>query len=135
MKNKPCVKPAVLFFGCLLLFSRCATGNDPVVPAEKERLQLAVVSGNGQKGLGGRALDGRLVVVLKDLQGNPVPGLRVNFQVQEGGGSLPDGFSPQTDANGEAAVRWVIGTGYNGIEAKVIDDHFKAAPAYFWAEG
>lgn len=135
MKKETCVKLSALFFGYLLLFSGCATANDPAETAEKERLQLVIVSGNGQQGVGGRALAERLIVQAKDLLGNPLPGLGLSFQVVEGGGSVPDGQSPLTGAGGEAAVGWVIGSGYNGIEVKVRSDDYRAAPVYFWAEG
>ena len=128
-------KLSVLLLGCLFFFIQCSTGSEPDAPAVKERLQLLIVSGNGQQGAGGRVLDDRLVVRAKDLLGNPLPGLGLSFQVVEGGGSLPDGSSPQTDANGEASVNWVIGSGYNGIEVKVSSDTYWAAPVYFWAEG
>ena len=135
MKKETCVKLFALFFAYLLLFSGCATENDPAEVAEKERLQLAIVSGNGQQGVGGRALTDRLVVQVKDLLGNPLSGIGLNFQVVEGGGSLPDGQSPLTGADGEAAAGWVIGSGYNGIEVKIRSDVYEAAPVYFWAEG
>jgi hypothetical protein len=53
----------------------------------------------------------------------------------EGGGSIPDGQSTVTDANGELKVSWVIGPGYNGIEVRISSDTQEAAPAYFWAQG
>jgi hypothetical protein len=133
MKKKTCLKLFVLFFGCLLFFIQCSTRNDP--DAQKERLRLAIVSGNGQQGAGGRVLDDRLVVQVKNLSGNPVSGLNLNFQVVEGGGNIPDASSPLTDANGESTVSWVIGSGYNGIEVKISNDNYKASPVYFWAEG
>lgn len=135
MHKKTCLKLSVLFFGCLLFFIQCSTGNDPDAPAEKVRLQLAIVSGNGQQGAGEKVLDKRLVVQVKDLLENPLPGLNLNFQVVEGGGSILDGSSPMTDADGEATVGWIIGSGYNGIEVKISHDNYKAPPVYFWAEG
>ena len=135
MKKYAREKLSVLLFGCLLLLVQCSTGSDPDAQAEREKLQLVIVSGNGQQGAGGRALNDRLVVRVMDLLENPVPGLRLDFQVVEGGGSITDDSSPLTDANGEAAVGWVIGSGYNGIEVQIGSDHYQASPVYFWAEG
>jgi hypothetical protein len=133
MKKKIRLKLFVLLFGSLLFFCQCSSGNDP--DRQKERLQLAIVSGNGQQGVVGRVLDDRLIVKVKNLPGNPLPGLNLNFLVVEGGGNVPDGSSSVTDANGEATVSWVIGSGYNGIEVKINNDNYKASPVYFWAEG
>jgi hypothetical protein len=135
MKKRIWAWLSVLLFGCLFLLSQCSTGSGPDLPSEKERLQLVNVSGNGQQGVGGRALDERLLVRVKNLQENPVSGLNLNFRVVEGGGSIPDNPLPQTDGNGEAAVGWVIGSGYNGIEVRVSSGDYKASPLYFWAEG
>lgn len=131
MKKKTCPILLVLIFGTLLVFSQCSTGR----AEEKEMLGLAVVSGNGQQGMGGRVLNARLVVRVTNLPGNPVSGVSLKFVVVEGGGSIPDGSAQVTDGNGEAAVSWVIGSGYNGIEVKISDDDYQAPPIYFWAEG
>ncbi len=135
MRKETCSKLSVLVFACLTLFIQCSSGNDPDAPADKETLQLVIVSGNGQRGVGGRVLDERLAVRIRNLQENPLAGLRLNFRVVEGEGAIPDNSSPLTDGNGEAAVGWVIGPGYNGIEVTIGSKEYKAAPAYFWAEG
>lgn len=139
MKKNAGAGLAVLIFAWLLVLAQCSTGNEADAPAEREkereRLQLAVVSGNGQHGAGGRALDGRLVVRAEDALKNPVAGLPLDFRVVEGGGSVPEGAAQVTDGNGEAAVGWVIGPGYNGIEVQAGGDRYRAAPVYFWAEG
>jgi len=70
---------------------------------------LTKVSGDGQTAAAGSALPDSLVVVLRDVNGNGVPGRNVTFAVATGGGTTSP-TSATTDATGRAATRWTLGT-------------------------
>jgi uncharacterized protein (TIGR03437 family) len=63
---------------------------------------LSKVSGDAQNGLPGAALPQPLVVLLKDDQGNPAPGIAVTFSSSPG--SQVVSASPVTDASGSASA-------------------------------
>ena len=82
-----------------------------------EELHIELVSGNNQEGSVGSQLPDPLVAALVDGQGSPVPGEFVIFKVTENNGTLSDGVRSEvrsvavtTDAQGEAAAEWVLGT-------------------------
>lgn len=82
-----------------LRFSATATPADPA--------EVTLISGNGQEGEVGTALDVAVVVRVLDDQGRPVREALVNWTA-DGGGS----FSPaevETDADGEAEAVWTVG--------------------------
>ena len=66
-------------------------------------------SGDAQSGTAGAALDSAVVVRAFDARGHPVAGAPVTFAVLSGGGSA-DPSSGTTDAFGEAATTWTMGT-------------------------
>jgi hypothetical protein len=88
----------------LLAFSslRCETGVPPTVPAEIE-----MVSGDGQNGVIGQPLADPLVVVVKDENGNGVPGVEVQWAAA-GGGSVSSSVV-ETGSNGQASVQRTLG--------------------------
>lgn len=105
------------------LWSAC--GGDPFGPPS----QVAAVSTTSLSGVVGAALADPLIVRVTDVDGRPVPGVAVDFQVTTGGGSveiLPGAgpsssrglslsgsaalVSDSTDANGEVRGRWTLGT-------------------------
>jgi hypothetical protein len=135
MKKRSMLKLAASVLICLICFIQCWTGSETDAGDEKQRLRLSVISGNGQNGTGGHLLADALMVRATDSGDNPVTGLYLNVRVVEGGGNIPEGWSPETDAFGQSSFSWVIGSGYNGIEVTVNSDVFEAAPVYFWAEG
>jgi adhesin/invasin len=75
-------------------------------PAEAE--SLAVGSGQNQAAEPATALAESLVVRAADRYGNPVPGVRVNWEMSTGGSVSP--ASALTSAEGRAATRRVLGT-------------------------
>ena len=87
---------------------------------------MSIQSGNNQNGRAGERLPDRLVVRVIDGAngaGNPVPGHRVRFVVQRGGGKFSTGgkdTTVTTDAKGEARVFWVLGgaVGTNAQEVR-----------------
>ncbi len=70
---------------------------------------LSIVSGDGQTGPVSTELPLPLVVVLKDGAGNPVPAAAVSWVIGLGGGSVTPSTS-STDAAGQAAAAWTLGS-------------------------
>ena len=69
---------------------------------------LELVSGAGQTGAVGDTLPVHLIVHVADSAGRPVPGAVVTFAASDQSGSFVP-REPQTDENGRAEVRWVLG--------------------------
>jgi hypothetical protein len=82
--------------------------------------RLVLVSGNNQSGSPGQELARPLVVRLEDEAGNGVPNRAVSWVVGSGGGSV-SATTSSTDGNGEAQVRWTLGSssGQNTVNAVV----------------
>jgi protocatechuate 3,4-dioxygenase beta subunit len=78
------------------------------VPGTASR--LVQVSGNNQSGPADQELSSPLVVRLVDQDGNGVPGRAVTWVIGTGGGSVSSATNT-TDGNGEAQVRWSLGSG------------------------
>lgn len=77
------------------------------------------VGGDGQRGIAGFALPVAIRVSVTDSFGNRVPGAFVEFEVEEGGGSVTDAAG-STGADGTASTRWIIGqAGANTLRAYV----------------
>ncbi|MBK8284190.1 MAG: hypothetical protein IPK97_04580 [Ahniella sp.] len=85
-------------------------------------LSLSVLSGDDQTGVLGQALPEPLMIRLADASGDPVAGQPVRFDLIRGSGHFPisgaigsDGLNPprnrvvQTDAEGVAALSWILG--------------------------
>jgi hypothetical protein len=70
---------------------------------------LARVSGDGQTGATSAALPSPLVVKVTDLNGNPVGGVSVAWQVTAGGGSATPGIAT-SDTAGLARATWTLGS-------------------------
>jgi hypothetical protein len=96
---------------------------------------ITVVSGNNQSGHGGSALDEPIVVRVADADGNPIPGVAVEFSVVEGNGTVPGGDTAASDSNGLVSIQWIIGSGYNGIEVQISDASYLAPFSYVYATG
>ena len=109
-------------------------------PAAEARIRL--VSGNNQAATIGSALSAPLVVAVTDSAGNPVTNKPVVFKVTLNDGSLIAGGTSgptalaTTDGQGQAQVRWTLGTragaGSNAAEAYVVGF---AGTALFTATG
>jgi len=89
----------------LLFLWTCKDGAGPgSTPAA-----LTAVSGNAQSGTVAQVLPLPLTVRVMKQNGNPVRDVHVAFTVTAGGGQL-SANDVTTDAQGEAAVTWVLGT-------------------------
>jgi len=69
---------------------------------------LTILSGGGQRGVVGTELATAIKVRLTDSDGRPRTSAEVNWTMAPSSGSLIEASS-QTDANGEARARWVLG--------------------------
>ena len=86
----------------------------------REPAELLIVSGNGQSGTAGLALNSAYVVRVNDSAGDPIPGVSVSWAVTTGGGTvLP--ASSTTDSNGQASATHTLGTatGAQSVRASV----------------
>jgi hypothetical protein len=68
---------------------------------------LRYVSGDGQSGPPGERLGAALVIELVDGENNPVPDIRVEFEVRGGGRVTPT--ASMTNRHGRAQTRWTLG--------------------------
>ncbi|HEU0015749.1 MAG TPA: Ig-like domain-containing protein, partial [Longimicrobium sp.] len=90
--------------------------------------QLVKVSGDAQTGTVGTALPAPLRVALRLMDGRPVPGVAVSWSTSSGSLSPTGGT---TDANGEVASTWTLGTTAGGQAATA--SAAGATPASFTA--
>jgi CubicO group peptidase (beta-lactamase class C family) len=104
----------------LFLFSACGTDN-PVDPAigdsapDAPRVNLTIVSGNGQTALQGEALADPLVIEARTESGEPQAGLVLTVTVSAGGGAVESTYT--TDSDGRASLLWTLGLDYtNSLE-------------------
>jgi hypothetical protein len=70
---------------------------------------LQKVSGDSQSAQAGQKLAAPLVVRAVDAAGRPLRGIKLNWRVLAGGGSVLRGAG-RTDADGTASAEWVVGT-------------------------
>jgi hypothetical protein len=92
----------------LLLLAACESPSGPYGGTTPARVD--VVSGDLQSNVVvGNPLSAPLVVRVVNVEGNPLRGKTVTFQVVSGGGSVTAG-TVQTDENGEARDTWKLGT-------------------------
>ncbi|MFO0747226.1 MAG: Ig-like domain-containing protein [Myxococcota bacterium] len=92
---------------------------------------VVVVSGTPSSPVVAHDLDAPLEVLVRDADGNPVPGARVVFAAPADGATLTlDAPTPRTDADGRAATRAHAGTVAGSyVVSATVDD--AAAPALF----
>jgi hypothetical protein len=104
-------------------------GGDPIVAPVPSSLTIA--SGNNQRGIPGTAVGDPLEVSVTSSEGDPVAGVRVNWLVIDGAGSLSSATTI-TDSDGRASVNWTLGNkgGSQAVEAIVVA---VASPASFSA--
>lgn len=119
---------AVLLAGLTAAGVSC--GEDLTLPGQGVAAAIAIVSGDNQNGTVGAALDAPLVVRVTDAAGRPVGSQRVTFAVTTagGGGGQVAPTEAQTDADGQASTRWVLGTtaGEQQVRAQVVGDNVPA---------
>ncbi len=92
--------------------------------------EITAFSGSGQTGTVQEELPSPLVAAVKDVHGNPVPGVAVRWDTPQGGGSLSPGESV-TNADGRASANWILGkvVGQQTATASVSG----LSPAFFFA--
>ncbi|HEU5304748.1 MAG TPA: Ig-like domain-containing protein, partial [Gemmatimonadales bacterium] len=95
---------------------------------------ISIAAGNNQKAVVGQAVPVRPAVVVRDANGNPVPGVAIEFEVVSGGGSISGG-SAVTDAGGRAEVgSWTLGSdGPNQLRATAAGTDISGNPVTFTA--
>lgn len=114
--------------------SRSARGVETVFrvtaqPGPVARVRLT--AGDEQSVAEGNTLPDSLAIRVQDAHGNPVPGVRVEWKVTRGGGSVRAPTPPVTDARGAAAAAWQVGIALpNRAFARVGTDtvQFRASP-------
>ncbi|HYR11950.1 MAG TPA: Ig-like domain-containing protein [Longimicrobium sp.] len=116
----PATATRLLAAAVLLASAAC---DDPSGPGAGPPAQLAVVSGDDQRGPVGQDLPQPLVVRVTDARGRPVEGQMVSFRVVSGGGAVYAGSS-LTNRDGLAQERWTLGTvaaDSQRVEARAVD--------------
>lgn len=113
-------------------FFPAACGGDNTGPTiAPPPTQVAIASGDGQRGPTGQALANPFVVDVSDQFGNTTPGVTVDWAVTGGGGTVSNPSSV-TDASGQAATTLTPGrAGANSATATVMG----LAPATFTGIG
>jgi Bacterial Ig-like domain (group 1) len=87
-------------------------GGDLVLPERTPPIAVEALRGDGQSAPPGEELPQPIVVKVTDADSNPLPDVRVAFELgagAEGGETTPD--TALTDEAGEALTRWVLGDG------------------------
>jgi adhesin/invasin len=111
---------AALFVFALFAGIACS-GDSLILPQDGEPAAVVILGGDGQADTVGRVLRDSLVVRITDRVNRPIKGQAVYFEPQSGTGAhaIPD--TAQTDADGRARVRWVLGTlaGPESIRARI----------------
>ena len=83
-----------------------------MLPEDTPPIAVEVLRGDGQSAPPGEELPQPIVVKVTDADSNPLPDVRVAFELgagAEGGETTPD--TALTDEAGEASTRWVLGDG------------------------
>jgi adhesin/invasin len=86
-----------------------AACDGPGAPELPAVAAVQALSGDGQEGTAGAALEQPLLVRVVDSRGRPVEGRIVTFAVTSGAGQVTPG-SVTTSPEGRAQARWVLGT-------------------------
>ena len=94
-------------------------GDDLVLPGETGPAEIAVVTGNNQRGPAGEPLQDSLVVRVRDRRGQALPNARVAFTLEpEAPGASISPDTAETGAEGMARARWILGSA-NGTQTAV----------------
>ena len=104
------IRPAELWHGLhhgLLAVTLLVQGACMIIPDDNE-MEIEVVSGNWQTQGRERQLNEPVVVQVVDRDGDPAPGVRVNFWATDTNGSV-NRNPVTTDSIGRAAVWWTLG--------------------------
>lgn len=107
------ILPVLLALAPSILIA-CSDGgggpSDPVQPGPAVPASVAMIAGDGQQAAAGSAVAVAPSVAVRDAGGAAVSGVRVTFEVAEGGGSIAGG-TPTTGPSGLATVQsWTLGS-------------------------
>jgi hypothetical protein len=75
-----------------------------------EPASVSIVSGNNQAASPNTNLANPIIVIVKDVNGQPMPGANVEWAVTAGGGQLTS-TTAVTNSNGESSNTWKLGAG------------------------
>jgi hypothetical protein len=98
---------------------------DPTVPTN-----IAPVKGGGQAGEVGAPLTDSLTVIVTNLQGDPVEGVEVDWDVLEGGGAL-SASTVTTSATGVAQVQYTVGPLVGTQRVQALSGSLSGSPTTF----
>ena len=98
------LRPIAQFLTLAILIACGETGPSEQLPPAA----VTNVTGAPLTGPAGAALAERVVILVEDANGNPLPGVPVTFSVSASGASV-DPASAITDDRGEARTRWTLG--------------------------
>jgi hypothetical protein len=93
-------------------------------------VRIEPVSGSGQNGAVGTALQDPLIVRVTDQFGNPVAGVTVEWDAEQGS---VDPSSSQTGADGRAETSWVLGSSSGPQTATASSSDLEGSPVTFSA--
>ncbi|MFL5540891.1 MAG: Ig-like domain-containing protein [Longimicrobiaceae bacterium] len=101
--------------GQALVFATFTATATPGAPTQAGPYGPSATSGDTiVAGVTGSVVEDSFAVLVRDAQGNPVPGVQVGWAVTSGGGSIT---SPTTtDAAGVARTQWVLGTATGPVQ-------------------
>lgn len=104
-------------FGTVVAAAMVACGGDDLVlPGETSPAEIAVITGNNQRGPAGLPLRDSLVVRVRDRRGQALANARVAFRLEgEAPGASISPDTAETGAEGMAHARWVLGNA-NGTQ-------------------
>ncbi|HEX2076568.1 MAG TPA: Ig-like domain-containing protein, partial [Longimicrobium sp.] len=103
---RPAIRTLALLAAALAA-AGCSDGG-PTPPEEQVPAFIAVVAGTGQVAEVGTQLPLPLVVQVRTIEGEPVPGVTVDWSTLQGG--VPNPASSTTDADGRASTRLTLAT-------------------------
>jgi hypothetical protein len=93
-----------------------------------DAVQIAAVSGDGQRGSVGSELGDPLIVRVTDEFGNPVANVSVEW---DAGGGSADPQTSTTGADGQATMRWTLGSSVGTQTATATNDNLTGSPIRF----
>src|SRR5262249_23578513 len=93
---------------------------------------ISIVSGDGQVAAQNFAAQAPMVVLVRNAQGQPQPGVTVTWTVASGGGSLLSGSTTPTDSNGQASNSFLGNTLFNvNFAQSIINANISTASVNF----
>jgi phosphate:Na+ symporter len=117
LRGRPVQVIPLLSFCLSLIFTLCAffsyahaAGLEQSCRSETIGAMTVEITGSGQEGRSGTWLAEPLCVIVKDSGGNPVPGVSVEFWVENGGGAEVSEGAAVTGADGRASTRLRLGS-------------------------